>query len=268
MRLAKAMAYGGELIDAQMCGHGDFKALIPLCPNCSESVFLREESSRTSKLGKEFVVPKHWVHFGGTEEQKVACEARVSSYTERDRQRIQSQARGQRLKLIQRWFWNLWVKHSFRGQTYEETELWEVMDISEFMLSSETGERFKQELEGKTFERLGRLVSQLPALSQENFAPILESLSGLNLSLHIKISCECVDYVHSRRNRDLLAQMWYRVISKMVCDAEPEEARTMMEAMVGATDREPYEEAFLVLCETLFMVPWASEFARLEAEGK
>lgn len=101
MKLAKAMRYGGELIDAVDCDYSDFKKLIPLCPNCGEPVFLRKGSDRVSKLGKEFKIPAHWSHFdSASEEQKAACKARVSSYTEADRQRIQSKARGQRLKLL------------------------------------------------------------------------------------------------------------------------------------------------------------------------
>ena len=62
MKLAKAMRYGGELIEACDCDYSDFKALIPLCPNCSEPVFLRKGSDRKSKLGKEFKIPQHWSH--------------------------------------------------------------------------------------------------------------------------------------------------------------------------------------------------------------
>ena len=104
MKYAKAMRYGGELIDAADSDYSDFKKLIPLCPECSEPVHLRKESDRVSSLGKEFEIPKHWSHFKSvSEEQKAGCEARVSGYTEEDKRRIQTKARGQRLRLIQKY---------------------------------------------------------------------------------------------------------------------------------------------------------------------
>jgi hypothetical protein len=47
-----------------------------------------------------------------SKEQVAGCELRVSGYPEQDRAKIAAQARGQRLKLLQRWFW----KAFFLGQ--------------------------------------------------------------------------------------------------------------------------------------------------------
>lgn len=113
MKYAKAMKLGGELVSADECNYDDFKRLVPLCPECSEPVFLRKGSDRVSTKGKKFKIPQHWSHFDSvSEEQKASCEARVSAYTEKDRQRIASKARGQRLKWLQRWCFSVFRKYS------------------------------------------------------------------------------------------------------------------------------------------------------------
>lgn len=112
MELAAAMKYGGELVAAKDCTYDSFKELVPLCPECKEPVYLRVGGDRTSTKGKEYQIGPHWCHFKGTSaEQVAACENRVNGYTEGDRQRIATQARGQRLKLLQRWFWNVFFEN-------------------------------------------------------------------------------------------------------------------------------------------------------------
>jgi hypothetical protein len=117
MKYASAMKYGGELVAAVDCDYNSFKELVPLCPHCKEPVFLRAGGIRESAKGSLFEVGPHWCHFKGTSKEQVAgCELRVNGYTEKDRAKIAAQARGQRLKLLQRWFWEVLVsshKESF-----------------------------------------------------------------------------------------------------------------------------------------------------------
>lgn len=117
MKYASAMKYGGELVDAVDCDYDSFKELIPLCPNCKEPVFLRTGGPRESVKGKAYQIGPHWCHFKGISAEQVAgCELRVNGYTEKDRAKIAAQARGQRLKLLQRWFWEVFAlshKESF-----------------------------------------------------------------------------------------------------------------------------------------------------------
>ena len=116
MKHAAAMKYGGELVAAEDCTYDSFKELVPLCPNCKEPVFLRIGGDRLSVKGNEYMVGPHWCHFKGVSAEQIAgCEARVSGYTESDRQRIAAKARGQRLKLLQRWFWSVFLsRHEFK----------------------------------------------------------------------------------------------------------------------------------------------------------
>lgn len=107
MKYASALRFGGELIDAQECDHTDFEYLKPLCPECKEPVFLRQGSDRT-RNDKTFAVASYWCHFA-TKDPTLAqrCENRVKRYSIEEIARRQSQARNQRLKLFQRWFWEI-----------------------------------------------------------------------------------------------------------------------------------------------------------------
>jgi hypothetical protein len=108
MKYASAMKYGGELVAAVDCDYSSFKELVPLCPNCKEPVYLRIGGQRESVKGKAYQIGPHWCHFKGISAEQVSgCELRVNGYTEQDRAKIAAQARGQRLKLLQRWFWRV-----------------------------------------------------------------------------------------------------------------------------------------------------------------
>jgi hypothetical protein len=102
------MRYGGELVEATECEHSDFEYLKPLCPCCKEPVLLRKGGDRVSRLGKSFSVPAYWCHFPSKDPVLAAlCEQRVSQFSEEEIQRRATQAKGQRLKLFQRWFWQI-----------------------------------------------------------------------------------------------------------------------------------------------------------------
>lgn len=111
MKYAKSMKYGGELVSAADCNYTSYLELGLLCPECSEPVYKRAEGDRISPLGKPFKVGAHFCHRKAvSEEQAAMCEQRVNSYTEEEKQRIAAKARGQRLKLLQRWFWEAFEK--------------------------------------------------------------------------------------------------------------------------------------------------------------
>jgi hypothetical protein len=108
MKYASAMKYGGELVAAIDCDYNSFKEMVPLCPNCKEPVYLRSGGQRESVKGKAYQIGPHWCHFKGISAEQVSgCELRVNGYTEKDRAKIAAQARGQRLRLLQRWFWRV-----------------------------------------------------------------------------------------------------------------------------------------------------------------
>lgn len=102
MKIAISMRYGGEVISAEECDYDSYLTLSIVCPECHESLFLRAGSSRVSPKGKEYKIPAHWCHRQASAEQVELCELRVSKYTKEDLERRAKQARGQRLKLIEK----------------------------------------------------------------------------------------------------------------------------------------------------------------------
>ena len=106
MRYASAMYFGGQLIDATDADYDSYKTLGLLCPHCKSPIFLQAVSQR--QVGSTLVeIPPHFKHFKAKDAALMECEARVAKYDAREIQRRASQARNQRLRLLQRKFWEI-----------------------------------------------------------------------------------------------------------------------------------------------------------------
>lgn len=121
MKYAKSMKYGGELINAMECDYDSWFTLGVVCPECDESLYLRAGGHRISSKGKPYKVGAHWCHRQGTPEQVASCEKRVNNYTEKEKAKISAQAKGQRLKLLQRWFWKVVCKYHDSSFVYGDS---------------------------------------------------------------------------------------------------------------------------------------------------
>jgi hypothetical protein len=111
MKLASSIRYGGQLVEAAECDYNSYKHLGLLCPECKDPVYLRAEGKRLQH-GKEVSIGACFCHFPGKDPTLIAqCENRVSKYTPKELQRMAAQAKGQRLKLLQRWFWSVFGSH-------------------------------------------------------------------------------------------------------------------------------------------------------------
>jgi hypothetical protein len=112
MNYASSIRYAGQLVLAANCDYRDYKYLGLLCPNCKNPVFLQGQSSRT--LGeKNILIPPYFKHFSAKDPALVKqCEARVARYDQRELEGRAASARNQRLKLLQRSFWNLFINNA------------------------------------------------------------------------------------------------------------------------------------------------------------
>lgn len=126
MKYAASMRYGGELIAATDADYDSYKHLGLLCPECKEPVFLRAEGTRV-RNGKEIPIGAHFCHFQAKDvELAKECENRIGGYTKEEIEKRAAVARGQRLKLMQKWFWEAFchandnrdfpVSHIYKGQ--------------------------------------------------------------------------------------------------------------------------------------------------------
>lgn len=269
MKIAKAMRYGGELVDAKDCDYSDFKGLIPLCPSCSEPVFLRKSCDRVSKLGKEFVIPQHWAHFDSTsEEQRAACEARVSGYTDADKQRIQSQARGQRLKLIQRWFWGVFKRNSWTYKNFKDCDGERVLaniqkDLKVFDVWDDKG--------------LMESFNSIKAWCMREAKDGIGS-HGTPMSAHDMRKRRGDVFIYGPGEKD---HAWYipqgmpqllaaEIIDFLMAPTSAFLVESMFEVFAVVDILNPRrgfpQSDFTRICHEVISFPWASEFARLEAE--
>jgi hypothetical protein len=114
---AKALFYGGLLVNADECNYEDYAKLGIVCPVCQKAMFLvaasvREKHNRKKKDGtttavKGADIPAHWCHFADVDTADIErCEARAKQITPTERLKIVAQARGQRERILSR---NLWM---------------------------------------------------------------------------------------------------------------------------------------------------------------
>lgn len=276
MKFAAAMKYGGELVSATECDYDSFKQLVPLCPECKEPVYLRAGCDRISPKGKEYKVPKHWSHFAGkSAEQIAACESRVNGYTEKDRQRIAAQARGQRLKLLQRWFWKVVQESPLVKKFYDGWEYEQYPELAELLANKFVNGTKKMQKEDLTQKVLSAINKHNEAIELalddvESFGffcifgewfDLKPFMRILNLDLHAKITYEVIDFLTTSRVRPVLAILseatWRRLGGfKELHFEEEKEAVKREKEILGS---------FIpAMIEALVMVDWSAEFERLK----
>lgn len=124
MKYAKALALGGELIDAVECNsYEDYYHLSFVCPECGEKVYYcKEYSSSRSRTGK--VSPSFKHHALKDVALIERCKLRVNNYSQPELDRRKVQSRNQRLKIYQTYFWRLFCSGSivFRDWSYEKID--------------------------------------------------------------------------------------------------------------------------------------------------
>jgi hypothetical protein len=103
MKLASSLYKGGKLIDASEADYECSKELGIVCPFCKEAVFLAREHIR-----KNSNVRASWRHYK-VSEQSAFCEERALSVQGKEMlKQLQPEARGQRLRLFNRRFWDIY----------------------------------------------------------------------------------------------------------------------------------------------------------------
>lgn len=265
MKFAKSMRYGGELINAMECDYDSYLHLGVVCPECHESLFLRAGGDRVSPKGKAYKVGAHWCHRKGTPEQIAACELRVNGYTEQDRARIAAQARGQRLKLLQRWFWAAIENEWGNSHCFFDRE----NSSAPKSYASKMGDKLKEtaKLEYARWVDYGENEPSGCCMAIDFFfcsqiQPYRYEGSPL---MHWKILGEVIDFVCSESQRhifnELVKMAFYSLPSKAQRKAFYEEYRTEM-----GSPYEPKKQIYHVayrLIEILMAVDWESMFESL-----
>jgi hypothetical protein len=287
MKTAKSLIYGGELIDAIDCTYDDFKRLAPLCPNCSNPVYLRAGGDRISPKGKEYTVSQHWAHFAGKSAEEVAaCELRVNGYSDADRERIQRIARGQREKWIRRWLWQAFKAWCDRHISDRYCDVDGILDVIKaignrqekgFDLTRKTGlhpltvNAFRA---NSSSEFVEFLCSSLDAVSASEESALMEVLKPeTDKTLHLKLVGELISFLQSKRQEGLLELLIEATVfvgrQQILMHLQDLKSNPSL-IYEDYSSKTTGKERAMAISETLLFligaIPWASEFARLEAQ--
>lgn len=229
MRYASAMFYGGQLIDAADADKDSYKDLLGLlCPHCKQPVFLKAEySGQIGDTGVE--TPAYFQHFTARNPAlSKKCESRVQKYDASEIQRRAAQARNQRLRILQRRFWDIL-------NSYYEGELGfpiaNILEVNGHGLLAEMGYTFRNNFLAQNLQALKKVIVHMIEAACAG-APIIirlepgDSTIGMSASTAIRddfrkslsgkldrqiqglIACEVMDFLQLKAARSQVEKLF------------------------------------------------------------
>ncbi|MBW4674728.1 MAG: hypothetical protein KME52_12060 [Desmonostoc geniculatum HA4340-LM1] len=254
MRLASSIRYGGQLIESVDVDYDDYKRLGLICPECKSPVFLSQKSERAAA---------HFAHFKASDSALVKqCELRVSNYSKEELESKARQAKNQRLKILQRWFWDIYFKHAFREGRTKQT-------IIQNKSIEQAASRYPIDTSCKWFRQLIKsddakkaiddaILAITPQdLGSERVRSLREKLANCEIELHKLICAEIIDFLKVRRNLPLLEKVI--AASFIMTEFSP-----FAQRLIAAGGWQvPLSNAVVVIC----MIPWGEEFQSLDKEA-
>lgn len=274
MFLAKSMRFAGQIVKASECDYNDYKKLGLLCPECGELVFLVRPKTRTIK-GKEYKVLPYFSHFKQSKEIAKVCELRVSNYSEKEIKKALAKAQGQRYRFFERWFWNLMCQvpltseglpveslTSLHDKLYKESSLYAKKSDNYTLLLATIlqDKRLKKHLLDtlrNSFENTEFNTDLVPEQDRQSILDYISKLKHkLDLDLHLQICSEAMDFLVSKRNRNMLAALSFNAYAK-----ECTEGKDIVEALNISTEGimiRVQNIAFLIS-----FINWAEEFQKV-----
>lgn len=272
MKFAKSIKFGGQLVLAESCDYESYKKLGLICPECSNLVFLVKEQERESKKGKVFKVPAYFSHFKDTSINADRCELRVKQYSEKEVKKALNQARNQRLRFFQRWFWSLIDELKYNtelkplkniltmhDELYKENphyakRMYEVHDAVKKFLRSNKEELIMAWINSYVNEDYDLTYASPDSIFISDVL-LKELSSDLDLNMHVQICLEALDFALSSKNRYQLTRLLYNSVVS-VANAKGGEASAGL-----IIDKESLKiHAHVTVC-IICLVPWASAFA-------
>lgn len=261
MKYATSIKFGGELIHAAECDYGDYKKLGLLCPECKEPVFLRAGSTY-KRQEKEILINPHFAHFANSDPILVKnCENRVANYDEQELQRRVAVARGQRLKLLQRWFWQI-----FKSKLPHSLSTAAANDLPKFNQAIQIIKNTNQELipelvmifrtiSKEDVERTIRnaINTDINQLRSPRVVLLHKRLQGIDLRMHRAICWEVVQFLKAKSSLCLLEDCLALGIWMSAISPTAQQAIDQGDIYIAASG--------LMTC--LIMIFWAEEFAKI-----
>ena len=270
MKYAAAMRFGGQLVEAIACDYNDYKYLGLLCPECKDPVFLRAEGVRA--LGeKEIKISPHFSHFPAKDPTLAKlCEKRVAQYTEVELQKRVSQARGQRLKFFQRWFWDCFM-NAYKDFEYgngsvklqlarKHSGLIEMLDSSkEILRRSAASVTFLSDIENV----ISCFVKNDFNSPKTPVSNLVKTVKKLDLEIHKQICMEAVGFLVGNRQLELFID--FSVVSTFtIQDGDYEQSMRSQ----GLTENCDSRAGFIAgtILRSVVSIPWSDEFAKVKRE--
>jgi len=266
MKLASSIRYGGQLVAAEECSYDDFLLLGLHCPECQEPVILRTAYQRQLPNGKIVKLNAAFVHRKAIDPVTAKlCNLRVSRYGKAEIESRASSARGQREKLLNMWFWEVFGSYSPSFNMYKSILRKEGFPNS-LLPNLRLFEQYVKENKQKILKTARLLVEKSPNVlnravllnspddirgQKNSFVKVAHRVSKLNLELHLAICSEVLDFLSQPRSNDLLLKV------AMLCVL----ATHMSEDSVSPAMEEILPISWLV--SWLVFTPWADEFAKL-----
>ncbi len=268
MRYGAAMRFGGQLVEAIACDYNDYKYLGLLCPECKDPIFLRAESVRVAGE-KEIKISPHFSHFPVKDPTLAkVCEQRIAQYTEAELQKRVSQARGQRLKFFQRWFWKCITNFSIElGQGDLKNHIQRVessglrrsacLDCVRLLKNrgkSRMQTSFLEDVKEDIDNAFTQVLNDMGRSPCRNVKDRIDRLSELDSSLHCQIATEVVAFLTAKRQQELLAKTIIASLAFANLEAFPTDDKLLSYVMVNC---------FFML---IVSIPWSDEFARIQKQ--
>lgn len=266
MQFAESIRYGGQLIDAEDCDYESYHRLGLLCPECKCPVFLRAKHERLIK-GQIVKVKPSFAHFKAIDPKQIAqCENRVSVYSKVDIEKRVVSARNQRLKLLQRWFWEIFINSNNglksvadhlttkEGMYYlEQDPLGVIHEAIEYLALLDT-DSITEAISGCLEKTCSEYEFKKHSIGK-NTRQRVEYLIGFDKEFHILICTEVLLFLKAKSS--------FYLLNKTIACAYLVLHLSDTAKKVGL-DKEPVSLTLVNLLQVITLIPWFDEFQRLE----
>lgn len=277
MDWAKAMKYGGHPVLACDCSYDDHKNLILRCPACGEAVFLVKEHYKHQNA-QEIFVPAHFSHHKLPGEQPKDCEKRVKNISKSDREKLANVARNQRLKDLQKYFWQIYCRRApiLKIWSMDEIEAGK-FDLAEIHISLTHQQKqiaWQRIVEGianslRASKNTDAILAYLerdiedflvnPLNFQGKYAEeVLDLRTKLDLALHKMVCQEAIDFLKTQSGMPILNKLitiaWFAIMKDDRC-----QPRNQKEMIVEILKR---------IIVQVAMIPWYLELGNKQQSSQ
>lgn len=265
MKLAASIRYGGELVSASEVDYEAYRHLGLICPHCNDPVFLAAAHERHLATGVTAKIPAQFRHFKASDPVLVKiCSARVEQYDQKEIARRATVARNQRLKLLQRWFWNIMTDRgtgitSYLDDPNNATDRHMTQRVIVGLVREKFATRCNEDAPMTLRIILDSPIDKLQ-VAGEKLIKDLYRLTQVDLRLHLAICSEVFIFLQARSTAYIFDQL---IIASAGLTYYSDAGERALGQGVDIS-----ELAYLKLVGLIAIIPWADEFAAYEKASK